>query len=44
MEPTVLGIYCERTGPGLLAEPLNAVSNASFIDRTEIRMLVPNEV
>ena len=31
MEPTVLGIYCERTGPGLLAEPLNAVSNASFI-------------
>ena len=31
MEPTVLGIYCERTGPGLLAEPLNAVSNGSFI-------------
>ena len=31
MEPSVLGIYCERTGPGLLAEPLNAVSNGSFI-------------
>lgn len=24
-------IYCERTGPGLWAEPLNAVSNLSFI-------------
>ncbi|WP_048454710.1 ceramidase domain-containing protein, partial [Methylobacterium tarhaniae] len=23
--------YCERTGPGLLAEPLNAVSNAVFV-------------
>ena len=23
--------YCERVGPGLLAEPLNAVSNASFL-------------
>ena len=23
-------IYCERTGPGLLAEPLNAVTNLSF--------------
>jgi hypothetical protein len=23
-------IYCERLGPGLLAEPLNAVTNASF--------------
>lgn len=22
--------YCERTGPGLLAEPINAVSNAAF--------------
>ncbi len=31
MEPTLLGIYCERTGPGLLAEPLNAASNGSFI-------------
>lgn len=23
--------YCERLGPGLMAEPLNAVSNAAFI-------------
>ena len=23
--------YCERTGPGLLAEPLNAITNASFL-------------
>jgi hypothetical protein len=23
--------YCERTAPGLLAEPLNAVTNASFL-------------
>ena len=23
--------YCERTGPGLLAEPLNAVTNASYL-------------
>ena len=23
--------YCERVGPGLLAEPLNAVSNVSFL-------------
>ena len=23
--------YCERVGPGLLAEPLNAISNFSFI-------------
>ncbi|XVV15808.1 hypothetical protein ACQP2X_16110 [Actinoplanes sp. CA-131856] len=23
--------YCERLGPGLLAEPLNAVSNAAFL-------------
>ncbi|TMJ35565.1 MAG: hypothetical protein E6G89_18315, partial [Alphaproteobacteria bacterium] len=22
--------YCERLGPGLLAEPLNALSNAAF--------------
>lgn len=27
---TPLDNYCERMGPGLLAEPLNAVSNASF--------------
>jgi hypothetical protein len=31
MEGTITGIYCERLGPGLLAEPLNAVSNASFL-------------
>ncbi len=31
MEPVVLGIYCERTSPGLLAEPLNALTNASFL-------------
>ncbi|SEA08848.1 hypothetical protein [Rubrimonas cliftonensis] len=24
-------IYCERLGPGLLAEPLNAVTNAAFL-------------
>jgi hypothetical protein len=23
--------YCERTGPGLLAETLNAITNASFL-------------
>jgi len=23
--------YCERVGPGLWAEPLNAVSNAAFL-------------
>jgi hypothetical protein len=28
---TLLGIYCERTGPALLGEPLNALSNLSFI-------------
>ena len=31
MESTLLGIYCERTGPGLLAEPLHALTNASFL-------------
>lgn len=31
MENVVLGIYCERTGPRLLAEPLNALSNGSFL-------------
>lgn len=25
-----IDIYCERTGPGLLAEPLNALTNLSF--------------
>jgi hypothetical protein len=25
-----LDLYCERVGPGLLAEPLNAVTNAAF--------------
>ncbi|HRQ61222.1 MAG TPA: hypothetical protein PLO23_06910 [Alphaproteobacteria bacterium] len=25
-----IDIYCERTGPGLLAEPLNAFTNLSF--------------
>jgi len=25
-----LDLYCERLGPGLLAEPLNALSNAAF--------------
>jgi hypothetical protein len=24
-------VYCERVGPGLLAEPLNAITNASFL-------------
>jgi hypothetical protein len=27
----MMDVYCERVGPGLLAEPLNAVSNASFL-------------
>src|SRR5687767_8731754 len=27
----MIDAYCERIGPGLLAEPLNAVSNASFL-------------
>ena len=27
----VMDAYCERVGPGLLAEPLNAVSNMSFL-------------
>src|SRR3712207_683204 len=27
----VMDAYCERVGPGLLAEPLNAVSNISFL-------------
>lgn len=31
METTITGIYCERIGPGLLAEPFNAVSNGSFL-------------
>ena len=26
-----MDVYCERVGPGLLAESLNAVSNASFL-------------
>lgn len=27
----MLDLYCERTGPGLLAEPLNALSNVAFL-------------
>ena len=27
----MMDAYCERVGPGLFAEPLNAVSNASFL-------------
>jgi hypothetical protein len=27
----MMDVYCERGGPGLLAEPLNAVSNISFL-------------
>jgi hypothetical protein len=26
-----MDVYCERVGPGLLAEPLNAITNASFL-------------
>jgi hypothetical protein len=26
-----MDVYCERVGPGLLAEPLNAVTNVSFL-------------
>ena len=25
-----IDIYCERIGPGLLAEPVNALTNAAF--------------
>jgi hypothetical protein len=28
---TYMDAYCERTAPGLLAEPLNAITNASFL-------------
>ena len=28
---TYMDAYCERTAPGLLAEPLNALTNASFL-------------
>jgi hypothetical protein len=28
---TYMDVYCERTAPGLLAEPLNAITNASFL-------------
>jgi len=31
MDGTITGIYCERIGPGLFAEPLNAVTNGSFL-------------
>ena len=27
----MMDVYCERVGPGLLAEPLNAASNISFL-------------
>src|ERR671915_706345 len=27
----IMDVYCERVGPGLLAEPLNAVSNITFL-------------
>ncbi len=27
----MIDLYCERCGPGLLAEPLNALSNLSFL-------------
>jgi hypothetical protein len=27
----VLDLYCERLGPGLLAEPLNAITNGAFL-------------
>ena len=27
----MIDVYCERTGPGLLAEPLNALTNATFL-------------
>jgi hypothetical protein len=30
-EITVIDLYCERRGPGLLAEPINALSNVSFL-------------
>jgi hypothetical protein len=28
---TYMDAYCERTAPGLLNEPLNAITNASFL-------------
>lgn len=27
----MIDIYCERTGPGLLAEPVNAITNLAFL-------------
>lgn len=31
MERSYIDIYCERMGPGLWAEPLNAITNLAFI-------------
>lgn len=31
MEPAYIDIYCERTGPGFWAEPVNAATNLAFI-------------
>lgn len=31
MDVTIIDAYCERTGSGLFAEPLNAATNASFL-------------
>lgn len=31
MDATLLDIHCERTGSGLLAEPLHALTHASFL-------------
>jgi len=31
MDPSFVDLYCERTQPGLWAEPLNAVTNTAFL-------------
>jgi hypothetical protein len=31
VETAAIDVYCERVGPALLAEPLNAITNASFL-------------
>jgi hypothetical protein len=41
---TVIDAYCERTGPGLLAEPLNAITNLSFIFAAWAAWLVARRV
>lgn len=41
---TFIDIYCERTGPGLWAEPLNALSNAAFIIAAILALMLARRV